>query len=78
MKVVIVIDGDSAADLFAVGPKDLREHFMPKQWGVDPKDVKKIHFEELKRDGKIISTHDALMKKGPYTRINHKDNYERG
>lgn len=42
--VTIVIDGESAEELFAVGPNDLREYFLPKLLNVKSKDIKKIQF----------------------------------
>lgn len=35
--VIITIDGQSAQDLFAVGPNDLKDYFLPEQLGIDPK-----------------------------------------
>jgi len=77
MKCVIVIDGKSAEELFAVGGKDLVNHFLPKGLFVKSKDVVKIHFEELRRDGKIVTMEDALLGGKPYQVITSKDNYER-
>lgn len=75
MKLVIVIECDNLDELFAVGVKDLMNVFIPKYFNVETKDIKKCTFEELRRDGKIISTHDALWHKGEYEVIKHKDNY---
>ena len=78
MKAVIVIDGKSANELFAVVPKDLRNHFFPERLNVDPQDVVKIHFEELQRDGKVITPTEAWLESSePYSVITHEDNYER-
>jgi hypothetical protein len=77
MKCVIVIDGESANELFAVGPKDLRDHFLPNDLHVQSADVVKIHFEELKRDEKIINSSEAILSSKPYSICNHPDNFER-
>ncbi|MFW6129559.1 MAG: hypothetical protein ACOC56_00155 [Atribacterota bacterium] len=51
MKLVIVIEGKSAENLFPVGSKDLKEWFLPKCLNVKSEDVKHIHFEKVsKRD----------------------------
>lgn len=42
---------------------------------VDPEDVKKIHFEELRRNGKIISMVDAVLGGEKYEVITHKENF---
>ena len=80
MKLVLVIDGQSANDLFAVGPKDIREYFGPEEWGIRTKDIAKCHFEELQDiDGNIITTRDTFgrLSGGKYKVITHPDNYER-
>jgi hypothetical protein len=73
MILVIVIDGKSADDLFAAGPIDLKDHFLPKFLGIKSKDVKKCWFEEL--------TDEEFQKKikgEKYTYTTHKDNFIRG
>lgn len=52
MKLVIVIEGESADDLFACGVKDLMNHFLPTKMGVATKDIKKCFFEEVKQIGR--------------------------
>lgn len=47
MKLIIIIEGESAKDLFAVGPNDLRDHFLPNDLGVRKEDIKSIRFEEV-------------------------------
>lgn len=62
MKVVIVIDGESAEDLAAVGTGDLLNHFLPKGLKVNKKDIAKIQIEEIKnKEGKIISVSEAYF-----------------
>lgn len=75
MKLVIVIENENLDELFVVGVKDLMNVFIPKWFKIKPKDIKKCTFEELRRDGKIITTYEALLEKGEYEVINHKDNY---
>jgi hypothetical protein len=36
--VVIKVTGESAKDLIAVGKKDLINYFIPKEFGLNPKD----------------------------------------
>ena len=69
MKLVMVIDGQSAEDLFAVGPTDLREHFLKEYLHIDPYDVAKCVFEEVDAKARISGL--------PYDVITHKDNYNR-
>lgn len=71
-KLVIEIDGDSASDLFAVGPTDLLEFFLPEKLGVNPKDVKSITFKE---DLTVDEYGEYLMSER--TRSCHTDNYYR-
>ena len=66
-KLVIKIDGESAKELFAVGPNDLKDYFLPKHLGVAPNDIVKITFHE------DVPPVDILFKP---TSI-HKDNYYR-
>jgi hypothetical protein len=75
MKLVIVIEREELNELLAVGPKDLREHFLPKSLHIKPEDIKECWFEELQRNGKAISTHDALWSGGGYDKISHPDNF---
>ena len=53
MKLIIVIEGESAKELFAVGPKDMKEWFLLNEClHVKPEDVKSIIFQEVvERDG---------------------------
>lgn len=76
MKCVIVIDGDSADELFAVGVKDLMNDLLPKQMFVKKKDIVKCRFEEIRRDGKVCSLMDVMDGK-PYTVASDPDNFER-
>lgn len=70
MKLTIVIerDGeDGLAELFAVGVNDLREHFLPKFFHIEPKDVKACWFEH--------NTNPKGKWKGEKNEtISHKDN----
>ncbi len=63
MRCTIVIDGESAEDLFAVGPVDLRTHFLPKDLHVNEKDIVRVTFAE----GSMIDGTGTV----------HKDNYVR-
>jgi hypothetical protein len=68
MTLRITIDGDSADELFAVGPIDLRDHFLPKELNVKSSDVKSITFSqvtECDEDG------------WPTKRMEHRDNFRR-
>lgn len=77
MKCVIVIDGESAKELFAVGCKDLRDYFLPEDLHVKATDVSSIHFEELRRNGKEISFSEAILSSEPYEVITNKENFHR-
>lgn len=70
--MVIEIDGESANDLFAVGPTDLLEFFLPEKLGVNPKDVKSISFKE---DLTVDEYGEYLIRER--NRSGHKDNYYR-
>lgn len=77
MKCVIIIDGESANALFAVGGKDLAQHFLPQGLYVKTSDIVRIQFEELRRDGKIISLAEAVLDGRPYEVIKSKDEWNR-
>lgn len=48
MKLIIIIEGESAKELFAVGPNDLKEWFLPNEClRIKSEDVKSIYFEEV-------------------------------
>lgn len=66
-KLTITIDGESAKDLFSVGPNDLVQYFLPEYLNVDPDDVVKITFHE------DVPAMEALFNE---TSI-HTDNYYR-
>ena len=68
MKLHLVIDGASADELFAVGPNDLREYFLPEKLGVNADDVVSIRFS------KVTERTEYGM---PSHSIVHKDNYLR-
>jgi hypothetical protein len=70
MKLTLVIDGPSAEDLFAVGPTDLREHFLKEYLHVDPRDVKKCYFSEC-------DDIESKMRGSSYIITTHKENYNR-
>lgn len=67
MRFVLVVTGDSAEELFAVGPKDLVNHFLKEHLFIKPKDVKECWFEK-------ISDLDARMEGREYTLTKHEDN----
>ncbi len=67
MRFVLVVTGESAEELFAVGPKDLVNHFLKKYLYIKPKDVKECWFEK-------ISDLDARMEGKKYTLTKHEDN----
>jgi len=67
MTLVIIIDGPSADALMAVGPIDLRDHFLANHLGIDPKDVARITFKQELGETPLI---------GPATV--HSDNFIRG
>ena len=64
MKLIIVIEGESAKELFAVGPKDMKEWFLPNEClHVKSEDVKSIRFEEvIERDGLGLPTKTLTNK----------------
>lgn len=64
-KLVIVIDGDSYDELFAVGPDDLMDLLVEKLY-VKREDIKKCWFE--KRVGDILKDEEVTVYK-------HKDNH---
>ena len=65
--LIIKIDGESAKELFAVGPSDLRDYFLPEYLSVDSNDIAVIAFHE------DVPPMDRLFKP---TSI-HVDNYYR-
>lgn len=71
-KVTIVIDGESAHNLFAVGPTDLKDFFLPEHLGVNPDDVRSIHMNEDLNEDELG---DVLF--GRRQSFQHKDNYHR-
>lgn len=73
MKMVLVIDGESANELFAVGVKDLANFFLPRRMNIKTKDIKRLWFEELRRDGKEI-TEEKSFDGREYCVIKDKDN----
>ena len=75
MKLILVIDGDSADELCAVGPEDLM-HLLNKNLYIKKKDIVKIFFEEITRGENIINIQDTLDGKD-YSVYTHPDNYER-
>ena len=66
-KLTIIIDGESAKELFAVGPNDLKDYFLPEYLNVDPNDIAKITFHE------DVPPMDILFK----PKSIHADNYYR-
>ena len=68
MKFLLFVEGESADELFAVGQKDLMNHFLPKYLGIKRHDVKACWFEEIKGD---------LLKGETCTITKHKDNLYR-
>lgn len=77
MKCTIIIDGESANELFAVGVNDLLYAFLKKRLHVNHKDVVKIHFEEIRQNGKIINAIDAVLSGEKYKVITSKENFDR-
>ena len=67
-ELIIKIDGESAKELFAVGPNDLRDYFLPEYLSIDPNDIARITFHE------DVPPMDTLFK--PISA--HVDNYYRG
>ena len=67
MKLVIVIERAELNELFAVGPKDLKNHFLPKSLNVKPNDIKECWFEE-------VSDEHAIWTGKDYTVTTHPDN----
>ncbi|AXJ12495.1 hypothetical protein [Streptococcus pluranimalium] len=56
MQVTIKIDGASADELFAVGPNDLLNYFLPEALGVKKEDVVSIYMSDGKRKQKKAKT----------------------
>jgi len=48
MVLHITISGESAEELFAVGPEDLKNYFLKEYLNVDPDDIKHISFNKRK------------------------------
>ena len=70
-KLSIIIDGDSANELFKIGPRDLK-FFLRERLNVKEEDIKTIAFEEdlsLEEFGSYMF--------GERGRAVHKDNYFR-
>ena len=49
-RLTICIDGESAEGLFAVGIDDLKNYFLPENFGVATGDVESIIFTQCKLD----------------------------
>lgn len=47
MILSIIIEGESADELFGVGPNDLKNHFLPKDLNVKAEDVTQVAFKEV-------------------------------
>jgi hypothetical protein len=62
----IIIEGESAEELFAVGPIDLRDYFLSESLHVKPADVKSIQFNKVEKWDSIGV---------PIEGIKHKDNF---
>ena len=64
MDLIIIIGGESAKELFAVGPKDLKEWFLPNEClRVKSEDVKSIVFKEVvERDVHGLPTKTIVNK----------------
>lgn len=71
-KLVIEIDGESADNLFPVGPKDLKEYFLPEFLNVKEEDIVKIHFIE-----DVTPEEFKEWVQGKRDRAMHGDNYAR-
>lgn len=69
----IVIDGESAESLFAAGPIDLKEFFLPEKLGVKTEDVKSITFIDDISDAPSEEYASRVFGE----RTIHKDNYKR-
>lgn len=72
MKLVIVIDGESASDLFACGVKDIMNHFLPEGLKVKTSDIKQCWFEETKPEEK-----EKKLRGEKYIYTIAKDNFYR-
>lgn len=58
MRLCIMIEGESAENLFAVGPNDIKSYFLPKGLKVKPSDVKQITFRQVaETDANGVPTH---------------------
>lgn len=63
MKLYLIIEGESAENLFAVGPNDLLNYFLPEKFNVKSNDVVQIRFEcPSDEEGKIIVHKDNYYK----------------
>jgi hypothetical protein len=70
MICTIIIKGESAEDLFAAGPQDIKNHFLQKMY-VKAKDVQSVEFIEL------TATEKKKMLSGKeFTYKTHKDNFK--
>ena len=72
MKLVIVIDGESADDLFTCGVEDIMSHFLPTGLSVKTDDIKECRFEEIKPEEK-----EKKLRGEKYTYTAAKDNFHR-
>lgn len=71
-KLTIVIDGVSADDLFAVGPNDLKNYFLPEMLNVNPEDIKQISFTS-----DLTGDEFAQVMIGERQRYGHVNNFYR-
>lgn len=65
--LTITIDGESAKELFAVGPNDLKDYFLPEYLNINPNDIARISFLE------DVPPTESIFKQ----RSVHVDNYYR-
>lgn len=74
---IIVIDGDSASKLFAVGPNDLKGYFLPDRLDVAVEDVQRLVFVEDLSDEENAKRVSHMCETGDLISSGHKDNYNR-
>ena len=57
LEIVIEVDANDT-DLFAVGPEDLRNHFIPQWMNVKTEDVLKCSLYKIQSDGYYSHYHN--------------------
>ena len=70
MRFVLCVEGNSVDELFAAGPKDLKNHLLPELLGIKSEDIKDCWFEEV--EGNPIEDESYILKTHPDNIYNNR------